>query len=469
MILILCLVEFMATVDSSIVLIALPTIAEYFNATTSTAAAVEMYYLLFLAGVLLIFGKITDRIGPRRAFILGQLVFLTGSILCGIAPEILWLIAARCVQGAGGAMLMVTAYAVVMQFIPLAIRGRTLGMLLVSSALGFMLGAPVGGLLTGYLSWRWLFFINIPLGLLVLFLTYRTFPGRDDPPLSRLLGQRFNLWSALLSFFSIALLFYGLGQGHELGWQSIPILSSLCLALLFGSVFFYRELYCPDPFLDMGLMKNRYFLFGILAFLMVILIQSGASFLLPFYLELVKNLQPEQNGLLMIVLSAAYALSSPVAGKIVDTWSSRGLCIIAAGLLCGACLVFSGTLATTGLFWLIILLAWFGATFSLFQIPAEYQLMSFAQPENEGSVSATFNFILTMGTGVGIALTETLFSGNLPHAGRGALANAGLPVDVLISAFQPIFLWGAAVSLLGMGFAALARANPHPASVKAMH
>ncbi|HRX70357.1 MAG TPA: MFS transporter [Candidatus Competibacteraceae bacterium] len=463
-ILTLCLVEFMATVDSSIILIALPTIAEYFDATTSEAAAVQLCYLLFLTSVLMIFGKITDKIGPRRAYLLGQIVFLTGSVFCGVAPNILLLIAARCLQGVGGAMLMVTAYAVVIQFIPLTLRGRVLSMILVAAALGLMLGAPLGGLLTGYLSWRWLFFINIPLGLFILFLTQRTLSSADDPPLSRFFREPFNFWNALLSFTSIALLFYGLGAGHELGWQSAPILGSLVISLVSAVILIYREMYYPDPFLDMDSLKNRYFLFGLLGFLMVVMVQSGTGFLLPFYLELVKHLEPQQNGLLMIIISGCYALLSPVAGKIVDEWSPRGLCIIAAGLLGGACLVFSGTLAISGLFWVIIALAWLGATFSLFQVPAEYLLMSFAHSENQGKVSGMFNFILAIGAGVGISITETLFSGYLPNTGHGSLANAGLPVEVLTNGFRHMFIWAAVASFIAMSFCFLARVNPQPAS-----
>ncbi len=253
---ILCLAEFMATVDSSIILIALPTIAEYFNVTTSEAATVELCYLLFLSSTLMIFGKITDKIGPRRAFILGQMIFLVGSIGCGIAPHIVLLIAARCIQGIGAAMLMVTAYAVVMQFVPLAIRGRTLSMLLVAAALGLMLGAPLGGLLTGYLSWRWLFFINIPLGLFALFFAYRTFSNKDDPLLSQFFHEPFNFWNALLSFTSVSLFFYSLGAIHEIGWLSLPVLGSLLISFLLAAILIYREIHYPDPFLDMDFLQK---------------------------------------------------------------------------------------------------------------------------------------------------------------------------------------------------------------------
>ncbi|MCC6135377.1 MAG: MFS transporter [Candidatus Contendobacter sp.] len=462
----LCLVEFMATVDSSIVLIALPTIAEYFNATTSEAAAVELSYLLFLSSVLLIFGKVTDKIGPRRAFILGQIMFLVGSLFCSIAPNLLLLIVARCIQGIGGAMLMVTVYAIVIQFVPLVIRGRTLSMLLVASALGFMLGAPIGGLLTGYLSWRWLFFINIPLGLFILVFTQRAFPSADDPPLSRLFRESFNFWNAIFCFISVGLLFYGLGAGHELGWQSIPILGSLLISLLSAVILIYREVYCPDPFLDIALMKNRYFLFGLLAFFIVVIVQNGSSFLLPFYLELVKKLEPQHNGLLMIIVSGCYAVLSPLAGKITDQWSPRGLSIIAAGLLGIACLVFASTLAIDGLFWIVVALAWFGASFSLFQVPAEYLLMSFSHEGNQGNISGMFNFILILGAGIGISLTETVFSGYLPTTGHGALAKAGLPVEVLATGFQKMFILAAVASFIGMGLCFLARINPQPVTEK---
>ncbi len=450
MIITLCLVEFMATVDSSIVLIALPTIAEYFNATTSEV----------------IFGKITDKIGPRRAFVLGQITFLIGSLCCSIAPSLLLLIVARCIQGIGGGMLMVTVSAIVIGFVPLAIRGRTLSMLLVASALGFMLGAPLGGLLTGYLSWHWLFFINIPLGLFVLVFTQRAFPGVDDPPLSRLFREPFNFWNAILCFASVGLLFYGLGSGHVLGWRSIPILSSLLISFISAVILIYREIYCSDPFLDMALMNNRYFRFGLLAFFMVAVVQNGASFLLPFYLELVKKLEPQHNGLLMMIVSGCYAALSPLAGKIADQWSPRGLSIIAAGVLGVTCLVFAGTLAVDGLFWVIVALVWFGASFSLFQVPAEYLLMSFSDQGNQGNLSAMFNFILILGAGIGISLTETIFSGYLPLTGHGALAKAGLPVEVLAAGFEKMFVWAAVVSFIGMGLCFLARVNPQPTPEK---
>ncbi len=156
---------FMVRLDGYIVNISLPTIARYFQVGTSEVSWIVLIYLLVMTGCMLILGKLGDRFGLKRIFLMGYLVFSVSSLFCGLAPTIHTLDLARAVQGVGGAMMIVSAFAIVSRLLPEHLTGWAFGVCSFANSLGIMVGSPLGGFITGFFSWKWIFLINVPIGL----------------------------------------------------------------------------------------------------------------------------------------------------------------------------------------------------------------------------------------------------------------------------------------------------------------
>ena len=172
---------FMARLDIYVVNISLPTVARRFDVGTSAVSWVTMSYLLVSCGTMMLVGRIADGAGPRRLFITGYAIFTGGSLLCGLSPSLGLLVFFRCVQGLGGAILVIMTYTVVSRFLPPATVGGAMGILATCGALGIAVGSPLGGLLTESLSWRWVYFVNVPVGIAAMLLASRAIPSGVGP------------------------------------------------------------------------------------------------------------------------------------------------------------------------------------------------------------------------------------------------------------------------------------------------
>jgi len=288
---------FMVRLDGYVVNISLPTITRYFHVGTSEASWVVLSYLLVMTASMLIFGKLGDRVGLKKIFISGYVCFTAGSLLCGLSHNICMLDVARGIQGIGGAMMMTGAFAVISHYLPEAITGWAFGLCSLANSLGIMVGAPLGGIITGFFSWHWIFLINIPVGIAAVLIARKALP--DEKPAGTAKEKpRFDVIGSTLSFIALSTLVYGLSMGNESGWQSPVILASLAIAAVASGAFIYREITCADPILDFKIFKNRDFAFAILTTLMAVMLLSGGNFLLPFYLELVRGLERRKRSAL---------------------------------------------------------------------------------------------------------------------------------------------------------------------------
>jgi MFS family permease len=190
---------FMVRLDGYIVVISLPTLARYFQVGTSEVSWVIIPYLLIMTGSTLIFGKLVDRIGLKKIFVWGYGLFTLGSLLCGLSPTIYLLDTARGVQGAGGAMMITSGMASIPHYLPVNIAGWAFGICSLANSLGIMVGAPLGGLITGYLTWHWIFLINVPVGIAAIVIVKRHLPADQNHP-SLTAGRPFDVSGSILSF-----------------------------------------------------------------------------------------------------------------------------------------------------------------------------------------------------------------------------------------------------------------------------
>jgi EmrB/QacA subfamily drug resistance transporter len=445
-----CFASFMCVLDAFIVNISLPTIAHTFNAGTTEVARIVIVYLLVLTSTIPFFGKLGDRIGLTKVFAVGFVVFTLGSLLCGTSISINMLILSRCIQAVGGAMLSAVPAAIIPRFLPAEIRGVSFGAFSITAALGLSLGAPLGGLITTYLSWHYVFLLNVPVGIAAIFLVQKHFP-RDYRPHDT--PMHFDIPGVILSFFGIASLLYCLNNGAVRGWTSRPIIISFVLSLILMTVFVLWERRCADPLINFGIFRHRDFTLANAACFFQFMALTGNGFLMPFYLILAKGVRADRAGLLLLIYSILFMIVGPIAGKTSDRISPRIICIVGVLSAVGAFFFFSQTLGGKGLVQAIVFLAWLAVSFGLFMSPSSNLVMSAAPPKEHGTASAMMKTITNLGSAFGVCIFETVFTLGMPsdavHGGK-SLMESHVSQQQILAGLQNAYLCGAIICSLAL-------------------
>ncbi|MDP2797251.1 MAG: DHA2 family efflux MFS transporter permease subunit [Methanoregula sp.] len=400
------------------------------------------------AGFLLAFGKLGDIHGFRRIFIAGFAVFTLGSLLCGLSNTIYHLIAFRVLQGIGGAALVAVAPAMVVVFLPADKRGWAFGIIATVVSLGIAAGPILGRFLTEYLSWHWIFFINVPFGIAAVCAAYFLFP-KDRAVHST---GKFDVAGSVLICAALTTLLYPLNQGLSLGWTSPAILGLFVLSLILWISFFVHERRCSDPLVDLTLFRNRNFNLGNSTGLLMMLSYAGAEFLLPFFFENIHGYTPSVAGLLLAVPAVALMVVGPAAGAFSDKYGSRAITSIAALLAAISFSLFSMFTMTTSLGFIIAALILFGIAVGLFFPPNMSQILTDGGGDgrSEGVVSSVMMTIRNTGSVLGVALFSTIvvqvILGLSPHAADAT--TGAIPPQIFVAGFQFAFVFGIILSIV---------------------
>lgn len=455
---------FMATLDSSIVNISLPAIAKYFHVPLNGAVEwVVIAYLVATAAILLTAGRLADMIGRKVVWIAGLIIFTGGSALCGLAPSLGFLITARALQGIGGALLMAISPAMLTTAFPAHERGRALGINAVNVALGVSVGPTLGGFITAYFTWRWIFYVNVPIGVIGLVATLiilkeklRRNPGRFDPLGAILLAIGLSGITAALSF------------GQELGWTSWPILAMLIGGAVALALLPFVEQRVPNPIIVFSMLRNRVFSSSLLSILLSFLALFAVSFMMPFYFEELRGFPTQVAGLLLTPVPITLAIIAPISGTLADRIGSRWL---AAGGLTVACIglvLISQLNAHSSIFDIIWRMVFTSVGQATFQSPNNSALLGSAPKNLQGSASGFLATARTMGQSLSVALAGAVFTG-LGGATAGLLLSTHAPAEYIPqlqqtfqSSFQATFLVCAAVAAIGI-FASLVRGKEQKA------
>jgi EmrB/QacA subfamily drug resistance transporter len=457
-----CLGLFMTTLDSSIVNIGLPPIARAFN--TPLDGAVEwiiICYLVTIGGSLLTFGRLSDIIGRSPVWLAGLVVFTLGSAVSGAAASLGLLIAARSLQGIGGALIFSTSAALLTEAVAETQRGHALGWGAVATAVGASAGPTIGGFLTAYASWRWIFYVNVPIGLIAVLASLRLLPPKIQHG-----GEKLDPWGAALLATALAALTLGLSFGQEWSWTSGRTLGVLFvgLASLIGGTLAERR--SDHPIIDLHLFTNRTFVSAVVSLLCAMLALFAIGFLFPFYGEQLRGFTTNHTGLLLTPFPVAMAIISPLAGALSDRVGSRWLAPLALAVTALALLLMTqidGASPTPAIAWRLALA---GAGLGLFQAPNTSALMSAAPDSEKGMASGVFATARITGQALSIAIAGAVFTGLGGAAARDALATMSVS-DARRPALETIFLRGfhgafatcAAFAALG-AVAALLRSGP---------
>ncbi len=396
------LAGFLTPFDGSAVNIALPVMAAEFHLDAITLSWITTAYLLTSAVFLVPFGRIADIYGRKRIFLYGIAIFTGASLVMTMVSFPEMLIAIRLIQGFGGAMIFGTALAILSSVFSPGERGRALGIYIMAVYLGLTMGPFLGGILTGYLGWRSIFLVNVPLGILACLLILWRLRGEW----AECQGERFDLKGSVLYACSLVAVMLGLSTVPDL--KGVLLLS---VGIVIGVIFVLYELRVPLPVLDLSLFtKNRVFAFSNLAALISYCATYAVTFLLSLDLQLTRGFSPEQAGGILIVLPAVQALLSPVAGRLSDRIDSQVLASIGIALTAVGMFPLVFISESTPIWYLVACLVVLGAGFGIFSSPNINAIMSSVEKRYLGVASGMNGTVRLVGQMLSMGIVMMLFS-----------------------------------------------------------
>ena len=453
---IVALASFMMALDALIVTTAFATIRQDFNVSVETLQWVVNAYNLSFAVLLLTGAALGDRFGRRRLFAAGIALFTLASMACALSGSAASLIAARFAQGAAAALVMPLGMAILSAAFAREERARALGIFSGVTGFALIVGPAVGGLLSENLGWRWVFWINLPIGIIAIALTVARLRESFGPKAALDIPGLVTVAGAALA------LVWGLLRGNLMGWTSFEVTSVLGAAVLLAVLFVIWEMRAPAPMVPMRLFRAPAFSAGVAASVLFYAAMYGVLFLLPQFLQTTLGFGPLGAGLRLLPWTATLFVTAPVAGAVVNKFGERplvvtGLTMQAIGLGWIALLAAPGT----GYPALVAPLTLAGVGVSMAMPAAQNAILGSVAGTEIGKASGIFNMARFLGGMFGIAVMVTVFS-----------AQGGVGSAVRFSAgFVPAMMVAATLSLLG-AFAGLAlpvrqRVASTPATQKA--
>src|SRR5438128_7300201 len=396
---------FMATLDNLVVTTALPVIRRSLHATLQGLEWTVNAYTLTFAVLLLTGAALGDRFGRRRLFVIGLGIFTLASAAAALAPSIDILIAARAVQGVGGAIVAPLTLTILSAAVPAERRGLVLGAWGGISGLAVAIGPLVGGAVVQGISWQWIFWLNVPIGLALIPLAALRL--RDSR------GPNDSLDLPGLGFASAGLLgiVWGLVRGNQVGWASPEIITTLAGGAVLLGLFLRWELRAPAPMLPLRFFGNRTFAAANVASLLMFFGMFGSIFLLAQFFQTVQAYSPLAAGLRILPWTAMPIFVAPIAGALSDRIGGRPLMVVGLGLQAGG-LVWIAAVTTTATSYghLVTPLILSGAGMGLFFAPVANVVLSSVRREEEGQASGADHAIRELGGGFGVAVLASIFA-----------------------------------------------------------
>jgi len=442
----------LATIDASIVNVAFPTLTSELDTTFNTIQWVALGYLLTIATLTLGMGRLGDVIGKKYLYVAGFAVFTAASVLCGLAPTVGWLIGFRVIQALGSVMILALGSAILVEAFPPSERGKALGWIGTAVSLGIITGPVIGGVLISAFSWRAIFLVNLPVGLVGTFLASRFVP--KTPPAE---GQRFDLVGAFLMSVALFSLSLGLTLGQEQGFTSPPILTAFVVSLVSGAAFVRFELKSDHPMIQLRLFRNPTLSVSVVSGFLAFLCLSATFFLMPFYLEGVLGLEIGTVGLLLGAGPLMVGILSPISGTLSDRLGIRTLTL--SGLLIMA-IVYLGfqTLDTdTSIPHYLLLAIPLGAGIAIFQSPNNSAIMGAVPREYMGIGGGILTLTRLLGQISGIAVMGSIWAASVAATLGGTLPEGGASsadAAAQVAGLHTTFMIAAVVMFVAVGIGA---------------
>ena len=395
----------MATLDMSIINLALPTLVRELETTFPTVQWVILSYVLVITSMMLSVGRLGDIVGKKKLYMVGVVVFTVGSLFCGFSPTIGLLIGFRGLQGSGAVMMQALGTAIIVEVFPSTERGRAMGVIGGIVSVGLALGPAIGGVLIGLFGWQSVFLINVPIGIVSGFMVMRLVPSSVRNPQ----GDRFDIFGAVIVLVLLISYASGMTLCQKLGIRDPRVIGLLLCCGFSLAAFILVEKRVVLPMIDLNLFKN--FLFSLnLLMGFVVFIALAATFLLPFFLEFVKGYPTAKVGLMMMIVPVSMGLIAPGAGMLSDRFGSRGISVLGLSIAAGGCLAISTLHAEVDTVGYVLRLVPMGVGLGLFLSPNNSAIMGAAPGKHLGIVSGLLSLSRTLGHTTGVPLMGVIYT-----------------------------------------------------------
>lgn len=435
---------FMSTLDGSIVNIALPELSKQLNLPMAQIEWVTTGYMMAICTMILLFGKLGDMVGKIRIFKIGTIVFIIGSMLCGLSESLPALLASRVIQALGASMTMANSQGIVTDIFPASERGKALGFIGTFVSLGSIAGPSLGGIILSTLGWEYIFWVNIPIGLIAIVLGWKVLP-KD---LVRVKSTIDVPGSILFAIFIITM-FAGLLLGQQLGYGNSLIVTSLIVAVISFIAFLWTEYRSKEPLLQLSLFKNPLFSISILCAFLVFSANFCFNIIAPFYAQNMLNLSPFYAGFLLMLLPICMVVVAPISGALSDKIGSEfltfaGLVVMVIAQFGLAQLHVGSSVVLVGI-WIAML----GIGSGLFQSPNNSLVMSKVPRTQLGSAGSVNSLVRNVGMVVGITIATTiLFQVMSSRAGYRVTGLIPGRPELFIEGMHVVFVTSASICLV---------------------
>ena len=426
---------FMIMLDNTIVNVALPSIQRSLHMSISSLEWIVTAYALTFAALLITGGKLGDLYGRKRMFIAGLVVFTLASLACGLAPNAGFLIGARAVQGVGAALMNPATLSIITATFPPKERGQAIGIWAGVSALALAIGPLIGGLIVDNINWHWIFYVNVPVGVVGIIVSRWVIAESRDTSHE----QSIDLPGLLTSGGSLLALSYALIEGNKHGWGSPEIVGLFVGAAVLLAVFIWLELRQRLPMLDLGLFKIGSFAGANIVAMLVSLGMFGVFFFISLYVQNVLGYSPTKAGAIFLPMTILIILIAPIAGKLSDRVGSRWLMGAGMAILGVSLLLYQRIGLHTGFWSLLPQLVLGGVGMALTMSPMTSAAMGSVPVDKAGVGSGVLNSFRQVGGSLGIALMGAiLLTYQHPTPSKEVAAQQfvnGLHASLLVSAF----------------------------------
>lgn len=440
---------FMATMDFSIVNVALPTLSREFDKPADVVVWATLASSLMVTGLTLTAGRAGDLYGRKRIYIAGWVIFTAGMGAAGFAQNIEQLVALRIFQALGVSLAIANGNAIVTSAFPENERGRALGMTGGIVGAGLMSGPILGGLILEAFSWQALFYLRVPIGLIAMTLAFVLI--RDEERMPENAGRRMDIPGAIAIFVTLSTALLAVNRGREWGWTSPQILFLFAVSAVALTTFLRVESRAKSPVLSLALFRERNFSTGVASLALNFAGQAAVTFLMPFYLINVRDFSTAQTGLVIATVPCMMLLLSPFSGLASDRFGFRhqptiGIAMVSLGLLSLASLS-----ASTPVALIVLRLAVIGVGTSMFMSPNSSQIMGSVPRSMLGTASASVATSRNVGNATGLAIGSAVFTAvAASSSGLHGVEVDALPVDAVLDGVRAAFLAAAAASSLAI-------------------
>lgn len=437
---------FMDILDTTIVNVAVPSLQAHFGVTASRIEWVITGYLCSLAVWIPASGWIGDRFGTKKTFLFALAMFTSASALCGAAWSANSLIAFRILQGVGGGMLTPVGTAMLFRAYPPHERARASAVLAIPTVIAPAMGPVLGGILVTHASWRWIFYVNVPIGILGVLFSALYLEEHKEPR-----SGGFDLWGFVLSGAGLAMVLFALAEGPRNGWTSTRVLATGIGGLLAFALLVFVELRIPEPMLDLRLFRDRMFRQANIATMALSGSLLGLLFLLPMFLQGLRGLSAQQSGLATFPQALGVMTMARVAGNLYPKVGPRRLMMF--GALTNAMITMGFTLIGLGtsLWWVRLLMYGRGLTMAFVIVPMQAASFVTIPAAKTGRASSLSNTNRQVGAALGVAtLATVLTSRTATLVGRATPLGAAAVLHAKATAFHQAMFASACIGLIGV-------------------